>query len=140
MQDKAIEIVAKYLGKPYKHGGRTDKGYDCWGLAVAIYKDLGYELLDMNGYDASFNWKDKSLFILNYHIQWEKVDKPCTFDGVLFENKRGLAVHVGIMLDDEKFLHAQKHKGVIISRLSDEFFKGKVQGFYHLKRARNDNH
>ena len=135
MQDKIKEITRKYVGKPYHHGGRGPDSYDCWGLIMAIYKDLGYEIWSIEGpYDESYQWEGRSAFIENYYRQWDKVTLPMPLCGVLFKNKAGLAIHGGVMIDSNRFIHASHKASVIISRLSDKGWKGRVEGFYKLRQ------
>lgn len=134
MQDNVVQMMNKYVGVPYKHGGRAMDGADCWGLALMVYHDLGFELWDIkDAYDETWEWNDRSLFIENYHREWKRVSKPFVFDGVLFQNKKGLVVHGGIMLDDNKFMHASRKTGVVIARVSDLLWRKSFEGYYHLK-------
>lgn len=130
------DIVTKYLGIPYKHRGRGMDGLDCWGLAKLIYKDLGFELLDVDAeYDEDWGWQGKNYFIENYHRQWNKVTLPRPYDGVLFKNSVGAVNHGGVMLDEDQFIHAVKKFGVIVSRLSSPQWNKRLDGFYRLKVA-----
>src|SRR4029077_19729927 len=39
--------INDYVGVPYRHNGRDRAGWDCWGLVLAVYRDmLGLELPD----------------------------------------------------------------------------------------------
>ncbi len=124
------EIIKKYLGIPYKHQGRSLEGLDCWGLILAVYADLGFKLWDIEeDYTEDWSWKEKNYFIENYHKQWQRVDKPYIFDGVLFHNGKGIANHGGIYLGDDKFLHTCK-AGTVIGRLSNAKWCKRIEGFY----------
>lgn len=136
MRDNRVKAVKdRFLGKPYKHRGRDDYGYDCWGLGMAIYRFINFELWDIeHAYDESWQWKDRSLFIENYHREWVKVRDPRPFDGVLFKNKRGLAVHGGVMLNGNEFIHSCSGTGVIVSKITDKKWASRLDGFYRLKK------
>lgn len=137
MQDKAKEIVKKYLGIPFVHAGRGMDGLDCWGLMLRVYADLGHKLWDTNEiYDETWKWEDKSLFIENYHRQWEKVEKPGIFDGVLFKSMTGVSKHCGIVVDDMSFIHAARGFGVIKTRLGDPIWSQIIEGYYRLKELK----
>jgi cell wall-associated NlpC family hydrolase len=40
--------INKYIGAPFKLGGRDLSGIDCWGLVMAVYKDLGRNVPDFD--------------------------------------------------------------------------------------------
>lgn len=46
--------VASYVGLPYREGGRSRDGCDCWGLAVLVYAEqLGRALAAHDGLSAA---------------------------------------------------------------------------------------
>lgn len=130
-------IISKYLGVPFKHGGRDLAGLDCWGLGIMLYKDLGFELMDVENYEKHWGLKGKDYFLENYYKDWEKVEIPFLFDGVLFNNYQGLALHCGFVLNNYRFIHCARNKGVVINSITDPNIKSRTEGYYHLK-ARND--
>lgn len=130
---KDKEIIEKYLGVSYRHKGRTLEGLDCWGLIKEVYKDLGFELWDIEeDYDEKWSWKGRNHFIENYYKEWVKVKKPNPFDVVLFSNSKGIANHGGVVLKSGKFIHCCK-TGVVVSRLGEPRWQKRIEGFYHLK-------
>jgi len=132
-------IIEKYLGIPFKHRGRDLRGLDCYGLIINVYRDLGYELFDIEeDYDESWAWKERSLFLENYHKQWKRIERPSLYDVVLFSNLNGIAIHAGLVLNNNRFIHCKRKTGVIISRLGELFWWQKIEGFYRF-RARDDN-
>ncbi len=110
------ELAKKYLGGKYTWGGTTpDKGMDCSGYTKFIYNKIGINLprtaLQQYKWNGSREIRD----------QLSKGD-------LLFFNtdpKRGLKVsHVGVYLEDNKFIHAAStKKGIIISSLDEDFYK-----------------
>ena len=131
-------VTDKYLGIPYQHKGRTLAGLDCYGLIIAIYKDMGFELFDMDNYDKNWSFKGRNHLLENYHKQWVKLEKPLMmFDGLMLKGVKGSVNHGGLILSENRFIHCCK-QGVIISDYSEKKWADKIDGFYHLK-ARNDN-
>lgn len=133
MQDKINKIAKKYVGAPFKHAGRDISGIDCWGLFIRVYEEIGVKLWDTDEiYNESWNWKDKSLFIENYHKQWRKIERSeiRPFDGVLFRNMCGVATHVGIIVSRFRFMHAVKGVGVITTSIADINWEPKIEGFF----------
>jgi|GEM_PF-1040304 len=127
-------IVRRYLGIQYKLRGRDYRtGLDCYGLIIAVYKDLGFDLLDIEEeYDINWQWQKRVNFIEKYHDKWLKVKSAAFLDVVLFKDPRGHANHGGIMLRDDRFLHCSK-TGVTIGRIMYPQWESRVDGFYHLK-------
>ncbi len=134
---KEIEFIRKLFTIPYKHRGRGYDGADCYGLIILFYRDfLGIELLDVyQDYDESWAFKsNKNYFLENYHKQFEKISLPRIYDIILFQNKKGIANHGGVVLQNGKFIHCSKD-GVSINRYNDEDFKRKFNGFYRYKNG-----
>lgn len=92
---KSIVICAKeFLNVPYLWGGKSFFGLDCSGFTQMIYKIHDLKILR----DAS---------------QQAESGEPLTFleeaqpgDLAFFENSEGKIVHVGIVLENQKIIHA----------------------------------
>lgn len=130
-----LNLMNKTLIKiPYKLHGRDYSGVDCWGLIILIYKEfLKKELIDLDKLDFGEDWyKEKNLFIENYHQQWIKVDDPQKFDIVFFRNCDDVVNHCGLFLGEDIFVQATRKHGVTFSHLNK--FKNKIYGFFRLKK------
>jgi len=126
---KNIEDKAKtLLGKPYVWGATGPKCFDCSGFTQKVYRTVGINLPRVSRSQA-------------------KVGKLVTFnelkrgDMVFFDTSRkrvGKVNHVGIYLEDGKFIHASsgKHKVVITSFDKKRFYKNR---FLWGRRIINDN-
>lgn len=129
------EFIRKMLEIPYVHKGRDYSGADCGGGIMIFYRDfLGITLPDFN-LDYDINWavkSDKSHFIENYYRFFQKVDKPAKFDVILFQTKKGIANHGGVVLNNGKFFHISR-AGAGINYYADENFARRLNGFYHYK-------
>lgn len=104
---------ANWLGVPYRRGGNTKRGVDCSGLVSSIYKKVYRKELQRNSEDQ--RKKD-----------CRKIKKSKLREGdlVFFHNgrKKRQATHVGIYLKNRKFIHTSSSKGVIVSRLDEEYW------------------
>lgn len=83
-----------YLNSPYLWGGRTPWGIDCSGLSQLVYKHFGIKILRDAAQQAT---------------QGETVDfltsaKPG--DLAFFDNEEGRIIHVGILLSQDRIIHA----------------------------------
>ena len=88
------ETALEYLGTPYYWGGRTTFGIDCSGFTQMVYRMNGIFLPR----DASQQAKKGT------SLSFLEECKPG--DLAFFDNSEGNIVHVGIVLEDYKIIHA----------------------------------
>jgi len=93
-KSKIITTALRFLNSPYLWGGRTPFGIDCSGFTQMVYKLNGYKLE-----------RDS-------HLQ-AKQGSPLSFieesepgDLAFFDNKEGEIIHVGIIMENNKIIHA----------------------------------
>ena len=86
--------ATSFLNTPYLWGGRTHFGIDCSGFTQAVFKLQGLNLLR----DASQQFEQ------GYTIN--SLHETKLGDLAFFDNEDGKVVHVGIMLNNEKIIHA----------------------------------
>lgn len=132
-----MKLIEKYIGIPFVHKGRTMKGLDCWGLIRLVYKDLGFEVAEIDDYEMEGHLQGHDHVPQIYADKWERVSVPVGYDVVLFLNQKGIAYHAGMILPDRRFIHCAKNTGVAIVNFSNVEKMMRVDGFYRLK-ARND--
>lgn len=123
---RIVEEAMTWLGTPYKYAGSDkDAGTDCSGMVVRVYGDiLGMKLPRNSRQQSEFCDKLK-----------QKDIHPG--DLVFFATGRDpkAVSHVGIMIDDNQFVHASSKKGVILSEMTTPYYQrtfimyGKVPGF-----------
>jgi len=99
-------IARKYLNAPYLWGGRNPFGIDCSGFTQMVFKICGYNLFRDSWQQAS---QGKSL---------KTGDATRPGDLAFFKNAGGKIVHVGIVLEDDKIIHASGR--VRIDHINDE--------------------
>jgi murein DD-endopeptidase / murein LD-carboxypeptidase len=103
--------IEKWLGTPYRYAGKTLDGIDCSSFVNKIYENVYCYMLTGNSADLA--------------KQVTKLPKNELQEGdlVFFKiNKRNIS-HVGVYLGDDKFAHASRSKGVIISDLNHPYYR-----------------
>ncbi|HPT88734.1 MAG TPA: C40 family peptidase [Bacillota bacterium] len=122
METKELEaIFQKYLGIPYRHGGRDMNGVDCLGLVYLIYRDCGIEIPDNDGREYTKDWykvePDRYLKGIRRYGKEVPLDSLKPLDLVYFKMGRAVT-HTGIMVDEKSFIHVLEGTRVHISRLN----------------------
>ncbi|WP_164968165.1 NlpC/P60 family protein [Arcobacter sp. CECT 8986] len=113
----------EWKGVEYKYGGNSKDGIDCSAfIQRTFYTKLHKKLPRTTYYQSRLGKAVK------------KKDAKAG-DLVFFKTGRK-SRHVGIYLDDGKFLHVSTSKGVIISTLDNVYFK---RHFWKIKRVLEDN-
>jgi hypothetical protein len=92
--ENMVVTATSFLNTPYLWGGRTHFGIDCSGFTQAVFRSQPVSLLR----DASMQAEQ------GYDINLLQDVK--LGDLAFFENQEGKIVHVGIMLNNEKIIHA----------------------------------
>ena len=93
-KNKIIQDAFMYLGAPYLWGGRSPFGIDCSGFTQLVYR-LNYVNLPR---DASQQ--------VELGTNYSFVEEAEAGDLAFFDNDEGKIVHVGILLQDQKIIHA----------------------------------
>lgn len=120
---KELVFVARtYLGSPYKLGGNTTTGIDCSGFVKQVF----------SAFDVKLPRTAREQFHAGTPI--EKKDLVAG-DLVFFRSPKSKeASHVGIFLDDDRFIHATTRNGggVRIDSVSDEYYSRTFLGASRL--------
>jgi hypothetical protein len=89
-----IDTAMLYLNAPYLWGGKTPFGIDCSGFVQMVYKINGVKL-----YRDAHQQADQGETL-------SFVEEAQVGDLAFFDNDEGRIVHVGIVMDDNKIIHA----------------------------------
>jgi gamma-D-glutamyl-L-lysine dipeptidyl-peptidase len=94
---KVVATALDYMNVPYLWGGRSIMGVDCSGLVQIVYHMCGLDLP-----------RDSSLQALEGKAI-DFVDEARPGDLAFFDNPAGEIIHVGIIIEPGKILHASGH-------------------------------
>jgi len=109
-------IIEGYLGTSYRSGGYGKLGIDCSGLVYSVYRD--YSSLHLPP-------QTKKLFDQLKRVGY----RDLRFGDLVFFSLNGKhASHVGIYIGDNRFVHASKNNGVIVSSLAEEYYRQSYVG------------
>ncbi len=92
--DKISSIALSYLNAPYLWGGKTPFGIDCSGFTQSVYKIAGIKLKRDASQQAT---QGETLSFLS---------EAKAGDLLFFDNEEEKITHVGILLKDNKIIHA----------------------------------
>ncbi|MEK3787021.1 MULTISPECIES: C40 family peptidase [Paenibacillus] len=102
--------VDELIGTPYRMGGTTTAGFDCSGFILYIMEKYGEDLPRTSQSQA---------------MAGTEVDQDDLQIGdLVFFNTNGRSIsHAGIYMGDNTFAHSSTSRGVIISKLSEKYYK-----------------
>ena len=110
--------LEKFLGAPYRFGGVSTKGIDCSGFAKRLFSEaFGIELPHNSRAISRLDFLE---------------DLPVDPDGLrpsdllFFGSQKGRINHVGISLGEDRFIHASRSKGVIVSSLRNSYWRRRL--------------
>ena len=114
--DKIVAMALSFEGYPYRFGGTTERGMDCSGVIYTAYVSEKILLPRVS----------REMAAKGQEVSLEHVKKG---DLLFFKtpwNKHHIN-HVGLVVDVKDnevfFIHSTTSKGVIISKMSEDFWK-----------------
>ncbi|WP_036719991.1 C40 family peptidase [Paenibacillus sp. JCM 10914] len=114
--------IDQLLGTRYSYGGNTPSGFDCSGFTMYVFAQLGLKLPHQSG----------SQFQMGSSV----TRKDLRPGDLVFFNTSGRGIsHVGIYIGDDKFAHSSSSRGVVINRLTEDYY---AQRYVGSKRIMND--
>ena len=121
--NSSLEQLAKsWVGTPYIYGGSSRSGIDCSGYVMLLYKEL-YGISLPHNASQMFN-DSRGSSVSRGNLQ----EGDLVFFGSFWKID-----HVGIYLKGDRFTHASSSRGVIISPMSDNYWRPKYQGARRFK-------
>ena len=121
---KMFEFIDEWYGTPYRLGGTTKKGIDCSAFSQFLFATV---------YGFSIPRTAREQYKLTDRISRTQIKEG----DLLFFNTRGGVSHVGIYLQNNKFVHASTSGGVTISDIFDEYWTRKFVGVGRMKDSQS---
>jgi cell wall-associated NlpC family hydrolase len=122
LEDNALlEHIDEWYGTRYRYGGTTKSGIDCSAFVQAIY---------LSAFAMSLPRTARDQYRQSRIISATEVK---TGDLVFFNTTGGIS-HVGIYLQNNKFVHASTSYGVTISDMFDPYYLKRFIGIGRIQR------
>lgn len=108
---KLYQFVCDWYGVPYKYGGCDKSGTDCSCLTDNLYTTVYHKKLPRSATEMAKNC--------------EKVASASVKEGdlVFFKINSKDVSHVGVVLRNNKFVHASTSRGVVISDINESYYR-----------------
>jgi murein DD-endopeptidase / murein LD-carboxypeptidase len=119
---KLYSFIDEWYGVPYKYGGKDKKGIDCSNFASNLYDHI---------YNKSLSGSSASIFNQCKTITLKDLKEG---DLLFFKIEKESISHIGVYLQNNKFVHATTKKGVMIDDLNEVYYK---KYFYKAGRINN---
>lgn len=128
-QRRIIEEAYTWLGTPYKYAA-AEKGEatDCSGMVMKVYESTTGCKLPRNSAKQAEFCDDK-----------DAAEVDCG-DLVFFATGRDpdRISHVGIVIDNDNFIHASASKGVVVSKFANDYYRRTFRKFGRVPVHKND--
>lgn len=111
VRKQIVSDAKHYIGVRYKYGGTTPSGFDCSGFTQFIYRKNGIDI---------------PRTVTDIQDAFSRTKKPRIGDVVVFNNPK----HIGILIGGDKFIHASVTKGIMISKLTESWYRTRIIGYY----------
>jgi cell wall-associated NlpC family hydrolase len=116
LQNKVLlESVDEWYGTRYRMGGTTKSGIDCSAFVQAVFA---------SAYGVSLPRTAREQYRVSQRISRTELKEG----DLLFFNTRGGVSHVGIYLQNNKFVHASTSQGVTVSDMFDPYYLKRFVG------------
>jgi len=115
---------------PFKDRGRDRSGYDCYGLAMEVFRRYGIELLDYEG--SCWDKKAIQATFEKWREQWIAVDgePPVPAMVVMKANSPEDINHVAVYIGNGRFIHTLDKVGVCFGEVFDPRWAKVIRGIF----------
>jgi len=119
---KILTEAVGLLNTPYKYGGNSENGIDCSAFTQKVFQ---------NSIELQLPRSTREQYLIGDKIS---KDEELNFGDLVFfkTRKRSSPSHVGIYIGDNKFMHASRKKGVMVSSLEEKYWTPRYIGARRL--------
>ena len=109
--EKLYSFIDEWYSAPYKYGASEKNGTDCSGFTCRLYESV---------YGKKIPRSSREIHTSSKEIELKNLKEG---DFVFFKIESPNVSHVGVYLQNNKFVHASTKKGVIINDLDEPYYK-----------------
>lgn len=109
-------VADPLIGSPYRSGGNGERGFDCSGFVQKIAQAFG---ITLKGRSSPSYWT------LGEPVEETELQAG---DLVFFSDHTRRIGHVGIYLENGRFVHASVQSGVIESAIEERYYRRRYKG------------
>jgi cell wall-associated NlpC family hydrolase len=120
--NQLLPHIDEWYGTRYRLGGTTKSGIDCSAFVQAIY---------LSAFAVSLPRTARDQYINSRIISATELREG----DLVFFNTRGGISHVGIYLQNNKFVHASSSNGVTISDMFEPYYLKRYMGAGRIERS-----
>lgn len=134
--------VGHYIGLPFKEHGRDRRGVDCWGLVrLVMAEKFGIVLPSYSTYYDSTTREDQlAPLIAEERRHWISIEHgEEVFGDVVVLRMRGQPIHVGLVIERGRMLHAEIGIGSVLDSYASARWALRVTGFYRYGERPTDS-
>ena len=117
-----LSVIDEWMGTRYRYGGESKKGIDCSALMQTVYQSF---------YKISLPRTAREQYQFSKKISRTEIREG----DLIFFNTTGGVSHVGMYLQNNKFLHASSAGGVMISDMYEDYWMRKFIGAGRIEDA-----
>lgn len=135
-----IDRLSKYVGIPCIHGANDKDGMSCLALAHNVLKEYGIDTPAMKYIDLPEDWWKTYPHLIEQELlgmgeEIFDVNNLQPTDVVLFAMIEGYdtITHIGIMIDDTRFIHALINTRSKVSRITSKFWKDRLKRIIRVR-------
>jgi lipoprotein Spr len=111
-----VQAADRWVGTPYRLGGGDRRGVDCSGFAAQLHRELTGARLPRTTGDQ---------FRAGRPVSRRELQPG---DLVFFDTGGRGVSHVGVMVGGDRFAHASTSRGVMYSRLAEDYWNRRYLG------------
>lgn len=126
MDARLLESVDDWYGTRYRMGGTTKKGVDCSAFVQAVY---------LSAFAVSLPRTAREQYKSSRIISATELREG----DLVFFNTRGGVSHVGIYMQNNKFVHASTSYGVTVSDMFDPYYLKRFIGAGRIEKPEAKN-
>ncbi|MFI5221864.1 MAG: C40 family peptidase [Bacteroidia bacterium] len=117
--EQLLNYANSFMGKRYRRGGTSQKGFDCSGFTMTVFAHIGIRLPHTSAGQG----------LMGLEVSKNNIRKG---DLIFFKgrSRRGSRIgHVGIVVSEKgepvRFIHSSVSEGVMIDNLSADYYRNR---------------